>query len=289
MTATIVTTNTSLIALSGALDGSQACAGMSEVSGDFTIVDDDTAVYTYPDYPITLTYKLSNNANTATFSNNMYTCTSTFTRLSGGPSTVPASTQVCTGGGGGTNNGNNNGDSGGGQVTTALRDQVVGTWVSTGSCVPSQNCCCVKGTMSVLTPAAASSNPAFPPPENSGTADPNSISTLYVYGGLDGGVACMRRTDMSGYCSLKNSTYGSCRLGDITFDARLTGPKELTISNSKYFNCYSVVRKVSDVPTTNITSAAPTTRPSPLLAFFIYSLIAFVTLLVYIRFGVMSG
>jgi hypothetical protein len=217
-----------LLQLDAFLDGSSTCGGMKDVTGDFTFSSDYKASYAYPDSPLVLNAQMSSDYNTMEFSNTIYSCKSYATRISSDVGTVQPGQG--TPGGYGTN-------------PESPFEQFLGRWDSDNSCSPSTNCCCLMGALNVMTPQEAANLPSFSPPPNS--QDMNNPNALYAYGNLDGGVACFRKTSMSGICVIDNTNYGSCTLEGIQFNATRSGDK-ITITNSMYQNCNSVVVKTSN-------------------------------------------
>ena len=254
-----VTGSPGLVRLKSKLDGSQTCGGMTDVTGDFTITSDTTATYTYPDTPLVLSAGLSTDGNELSFSNNMYTCKSYAQRIA--TTALPSSMLTAT-------SSTSTGTSTTSSASSVNRENFVGQWVSDNSCKPSTNCCCMVGSMHVLTPDNARALSTFQAPtDTSLMTDPRA---LYAYGKLDGGIACFRRTDMAGMCVIDSTSQGSCKLEGINFNATLSGGTKLTITNSMYQNCETVVNKA-----VTHTSAAPAlTRPvggASLLAYAAYA------------------
>ncbi len=124
-----------------------------------------------------------------------------------------------------------------------------------------------------MTPANAVKLPNYVPPDNADDLrDPNA---LYAYGNLDGGVACFRRTEMSGVCIIEDTNFGSCVLEGIQFNATRSGQR-LTITNSMYQNCESRVVYAGS----NTSSDAPATRQA--MGVLTYVLLGVTTLAVYV-------
>ena len=213
------------------------------MAGDFNITSGTTAAYKYPGYPITLNVELSADKSKMTFTNSMYSCNSYAVRTSGGPNTAPATVNMCAAG------------TGGSTVAAAPQSKIVGSWLSDRSCKPTEMCCCIVGATSVILPGQLSQFPNFRLPAGASGTDGTDGASVYVYGGLDGGLACLRRTNISGICKMSTATAGSCKLGGIQFSTRIAGNR-LSFFNPGYTKCVSVSKYVSTSPLASVSSSA---------------------------------
>lgn len=146
---------------------------------------------------------------------------------------------------------------------------MIGSWKSDGTCKPSQTCCCLQGMMSILAPAQLSSYSSFSRPDRLTDSDLTDPGTLLVYGAMDGGISCIRKTTMNGVCRLTSNERGSCTLQGIPFELALAGTNRLTIYNPGYRDCYSTFVRRSTVPSATVASSANITAylsPSLILA-----------------------
>lgn len=195
---------------------------------------------------------ISNDFNTITFKNSLYTCTSVSRRISGDPRKYDNAIIIDSVSNNNVVNSNTNIHDN--KINTMkIRDNFIGIWNADGSCHPSSNCCCLVDSILVTTPEQAQSLQNFVPPEN--PAHMKNPNALYARGKLDGGVACFRKTYMDGICVIESNHHGSCVLQGITFNATLHDDNRLVISNSVYKNCESVVYKSLAAGLTVITIA----------------------------------
>lgn len=117
---------------------------------------------------------------------------------------------------------------------------LLGTWTFSEDCVPSVNCCCGVGEVTIS---------ETQPEGEEGTDEEGK---LHVQGQVDGGLGCLRLTELEGECDVTENPDGSVKLVCSKMDGLLTVSMvpnedytELTMSNTLQ-DCQSVAMRVRE-------------------------------------------
>ena len=211
--------NSSVLMLSGTLDGGSACLGQSVISESFSIVSAVQASFSLPPVLLTATMQHvqgggldgSDGNNALSFVNNIYPmCVSHAERTSLLPATTAAASSSPP------------------AAPPVASASLLGQYQSDGSCVPSSQCCCVDGTTTVAVSAS-------------------SASVLLVSTNLDGELLSCFNQDgpVQLQMSLLNATEAVGQFASVAFTALWQPDGSVEVENSLHPACPSRLVKLS--------------------------------------------